>query len=200
MKDSQTMNLQFFAEEPPTPEPTPAQEVTPAPEPKKAPETKETPAEIMIPKTRFDEVNGKYKELQSKLDELLAEKNDQDRKTKEQQGKFEELYKSTADDLTKHKEQVKTTSNRVQQLEALINGMLEAKLKAVPKEFHDLIPGSMAPEARLEWLTQAESKGFFKSTKREEPVGAATNPGQAQTTDLNKLTPAQLLRAAYGSK
>ncbi|MBC9785099.1 hypothetical protein H1S01_11330 [Heliobacterium chlorum] len=160
----------------------------------------ETPSDIVIPKTRFDEVNNKYKDLQQKLDELLTEKADQDRTQKEQQGKFEELYKTTADDLTKHKTQVKEASKRVEQLESVITGLLDAKLKAIPEEYHDLIPKHLPPEARLDWLNQAEGKGLFRSLKREEPVGAATNPRLVQTIDMDTLTPAQLLRAAYGSK
>ncbi|MFT4413196.1 hypothetical protein ACLM5H_04970 [Fredinandcohnia humi] len=158
------------------------------------------PDEIMIPKTRFDEINTKYKEVQSKLDELLAEKQEADKKAKEEQGKFEELYKSTSDELNKTKDDFTKSSERVQTLENVINGLLEAKLNDVPEEFHDLIPSYMSPEQKLEWLANAEQKGLFGNKKQEEPVGESTNPSNAQTSDLNKLSPIQLLKAAYGRK
>ncbi|MZP28694.1 hypothetical protein GTO91_03040 [Heliobacterium undosum] len=173
---------------------------TTAPE---APATKEPegkPQEHLIPKSRFDEVNTKYKDVQGKLDQLLAERDTQAKKTKEQQGKFEELYKTAADELTKTKDGYKTASSRVEQLESVINGLLEAKLEGIPKDFHDLVPGNLTPEAKLEWLAMAEQKGLFGTGKQEQPVGQATNPAQAQTTDLNQLSSIQLLKMGYAQR
>ena len=80
--------------------------------------------------------------------------------------------------------------------------MLEARLAKVPEDFRDLVPGNLNPEAKLEWLTAAESKGLFKAVgqKKTEPVGEHTNPAGSQTSDLNQLSPMQMLRAAYGQK
>lgn len=164
-------------------------------------------ADHMIPKHRFDEVNTKYKEMQKQLDGLLSEKaenekkaTEAEKKTKEQQGKFEELYKTAADELTRTKDTHKLSSERVGQLESVINSLLEAKLENVPEEFRDLLPAHMTPEAKLEWLANAEKKGLFKPTKKDVPLGESTNPAGNQTNDLNKLSPMELLRAAYGSK
>ncbi|MTV51100.1 hypothetical protein GJ688_20125, partial [Heliobacillus mobilis] len=38
-----------------------------------------TPQEHLIPKSRFDEVNTKYKEVQGQLDQLLAEREQQEK-------------------------------------------------------------------------------------------------------------------------
>lgn len=163
----------------------------------------------MIPKSRFDEVNNKYKEMQKQLDALLAdkkkaddEKAKADKKAKEEAGKFEELYKTTAGELDKFKGESETAKTRIGELEAVINGLLEAKLAGIPEEFHDLIPSNLTPEAKLAWVTTAEGKGLFGSAqqKKNEPVGKVTNPNQQQTTDLNSLSPIELLRAGYGSK
>lgn len=156
--------------------------------------------EYMIPKSRFDEINTKYKDVQTKLDELLAEKERADKKAKEQSGKFEELYKTTSDELERTKRDFKDSAKRVQQLENVINSLLQAKLEGVPEEFRDLIPAHLTPEQKLDWLSAAEKKGLFKTTKKEEPVGGYTNPPPGQTSDLNTLSPIQLLRAAYGQK
>lgn len=166
---------------------------------------KETPkAEHMqmIPKARFDEINAKYKEVQAKLDQLLEERANAERAAKEQQGKFEELYNTANAELTKYKAEHKAASERAAKLESVINSLLEAKLEGVPEEFRDLIPSNLTPEEKLDWLTAAEKKGLFgaRDSKRETPIGKATNPGQNQTIDLNKLSPVAMLRAAYGAK
>lgn len=167
------------------------------------------PEEHMIPKSRFDEVNGKFKELQKQLDALTAEKTqkeqeqtERERKAKEEQGKFEELYKQTSKDMDGIKAENKTSKTRIQQLEAVINGLLEARLENVPEEFRDLVPGNLTPEQKLEWLSVAEKKGLFgaASQKKETPVGQPTNPAGGAVTDINTLTPGQLLRMAYGQK
>ena len=163
----------------------------------------------MIPKSRFDEVNNKYKDIQKQLDALTAEKTQKDtelaekeRKAKEEQGKFEELYKGANDELDRYKAESKTTKTRIQQLEAVINGLLEVKLEAVPENFRDLIPAHLTPEQKLEWLSAAEKKGLFGtvSQKKDVPVGSQTNPAGGATTDLNQMSPGQLLRMAYGQK
>jgi ribonucleoside-triphosphate reductase len=196
-----------------------AEELTPeTPEgktPEASAETKNTgkegskPEEHMIPKTRFDEVNSKYKDLQKQLDALTADKTqkkqeqtERERKAKEEQGKFEELYKQTSKDMDGIKAQHKEAKTRVEQLEAVINGLLEARLENVPEEFRDLVPGNLAPEQKLEWLGAAEKKGLFgvASQKKETPVGSQTNPAGGATTDLNTMTPGQLFRMAYGQK
>ena len=127
-------------------------------------------AEHMIPKSRFDEVNQKFKDLQSKLEEFTNEKSKAEterqkaeKKAKEEQGKYEELYKTTNDELGKFKDDHKNSSQRVTQLETVINAMLETRLANVPEDFRDLVPANLNPEAKLEWLTAAESKGLFKA-------------------------------------
>ena len=165
-------------------------------------------AEYMISKSHFNEVNQKFKDLQAKLDQFTnekakadAERQKAEKKSKEEQDKYEELYKSTSDELTKFKDDHKNASQRVTQLETVINAMLETRLANVPEDFRDLVPGNLNPEAKLEWLTAAESKGLFNvSQKKTEPVGENTNPAGSQTTDLNQLSPMQMLRAAYGQK
>ena len=166
-------------------------------------------AEHMIPKSRFDEVNQKFKDMQAKLEEFTNEKSKAEterqkaeKKAREEQGKYEELYKATNDELGKFKDDHKAASQRVTQLETVIKGMLEARLANVPEDFRDLVPGNLNPEAKLEWLTAAEAKGLFKAAtqKKNQPVGESTNPAGSQTSDLNQLSPMQMLRAAYGQK
>lgn len=158
--------------------------------------------EHMIPKSRFDEVNSKFKDVQTQLDTLLNEKQNAEKAAKEQQGKFEELYKTASDELNKFKDESKSGNDRVKQLEGVLEIMLNAKLEAVPEQYRDLVPANLTPEAKLEWLATAEAKGLFTSTtqKQNTPLGEGTNPNTKQNTDINTLSPQQLLRAAYGKK
>ena len=75
-------------------------------------------AEHMIPKSRFDEVNQKFKDLQAKLEEFTNEKSKADterqkaeKKAKEEQGKYEELYKTTSDELPSLRMNTRTQAN-----------------------------------------------------------------------------------------
>ena len=153
----------------------------------------------MIPKTRFDEVNARYKDVQTKLDELLAQKAQAEKEAQEKQGKYQELYETTTKELTDTKTKYTDVETRAQQLEGVINGLLETKLEAIPAELHDLIPEHLTPEGKLDWINKAEAKGIF-GKKQQAPVGETTSPSHSQAVDLNALSPISLLRAGYGSK
>lgn len=161
---------------------------------------KQPPTENMIPKSRFDEVNNKFKEVQKQLDALLKEKEQAEIESKKQQGKFEELYQTTLKERDTLKGEYETFSQRVQTLEGVINELVEAKLADVPEEFHDLIPSNLTPEQKLSWLANAEKKGLFGSSKKDTPVGGQTNPSSKQTVDLSQMSAMELLKAGYGQK
>lgn len=162
-------------------------------------ETSTKQTEHMIPKSRFDEVNQKFKDVQAQLNQLLDAKQEEDRKAKEEQGEFKQLYETTSQEFIQVKEQYQTVEERAKQLEGVINGLLESKLGNIPEEFHDLIPDNLTPEAKLDWINKAEVKGLF-GKKEQKSIGETSNPSQAQTTDLNALSPIQLMKAGYGSK
>jgi ElaB/YqjD/DUF883 family membrane-anchored ribosome-binding protein len=154
----------------------------------------------MIPKTRFDEINSKYKDVQSQLDELLTAKQQQEKQAKEEQGKFQELYEDTNKQLDSYKSQHEQSSERVKALESVMNDMLTAKLEAIPEDYHDIIPDGLSAEQKLAWVDRAEQKGLFGSKKFDEPLGEDTNPSQQETSDVNKLNPFQMLKNGYGRK
>jgi hypothetical protein len=157
------------------------------------------PTDHMIPKSRFDEVNQKFKDVQAKLDAILAEKQETERKAQEEQGKYQELYENTSKEFTQVKTQYESVETRAKELEGVINGLLETKLSTIPEDYHDLIPGNLTPEQKLDWINKAETKGLF-GKREQKPIGEASNPSHAQSFDLNTLSPVQLLKAGYGSK
>lgn len=163
-------------------------------------------AEHTIPKSRFDEVNGKFKDVQKQLDDLLKAKADADKAKADKEtedaakkGEFESLYTKTKADADKLKGDARVAGERVTSLEAVINGLLETKLATIPEDFRDLVPSNLTPEAKLAWVDAAEAKGLF-GAKEQKPLGSATNPGNTQTVDVNSLDPMQMFQAGYGKK
>jgi DNA repair exonuclease SbcCD ATPase subunit len=170
-------------------------------------ETKTEQKEHMIPKSRFDEVNNNYKALKDELDKMKAaqKKAEDERLAKEQEeaekrGEFEGLYKKAQTDLESVKAEHKSAKARVEALEGVIQGLLDAKLEAIDKEYHDLIPEGMTPEQKLAWVTNAEKKGIFGRKAANEPLGEQTNPRGNEEVDINKMNPLQMLLSGYSKK
>jgi DNA repair exonuclease SbcCD ATPase subunit len=162
-------------------------------------EAPKQPTDKFIPKSRFDEVNQKFKDVQSQLDALLAEKKETERRAQEEQGKYQELYENTTKEFSQVKTQYESVETRAKELEGVINTLIETKLSTIPEDFHDLIPGNLTPEQKLDWINKAETKGLF-GKREQKPIGESSNPSHAQSFDLNTLSPVQLLKAGYGSK
>lgn len=139
--------------------------------------------DLMIPKTRFDSVNTKYKETKKELEDL-------NNIYKELEGKSFEL----ADALDK-------AQARNQALEKVIQTLVDAKLSKIPEEYHDLIPENLSVEEKLDWITKAEEKGLFSSAINVGimRIGQPTNPSKQQTKDMSKFSPFQLLTMGYNS-
>jgi hypothetical protein len=181
MKKLLPLNLQLFAEE-----------NTSSDETKK---TEENTKEHMIPKSRFDEVNQRYKEIQAQMDQFLAEKTAAEKKSQEEQGKFQELYESTSKEFSEVKSQFESAQNRAKELEGVVNSLLATKLEGISEEFHDLIPGNLTPEGKLDWINKAESKGLF-GKKPQEPIGEMTNGNEYS----NGMTKEQFAKMSYSER
>lgn len=159
--------------------------------------------EHMIPKSRFDEVNEQYKTLKAQLDEITQAKEQEEIENKKKQGEFETLYNETSQELETYKSQVTEASERVEQLEGIIQTLVDAELEVVPEEMRDLVPENFTPEQKLSWITNAKQKGLFgtqKPSKQEQELGGSTNNQQQTDPDVSKMTVAELLRSAYGKK
>lgn len=156
--------------------------------------------EIMIPKSRFDEVNNAYKELKAKLAELEETHKKKEQEEAEKRGEFESLYNQTKADLEKVTQNYKTTQKRVEVLEGVINELLEAKLENIDEKYHDLIPENLTPEQKLAWVVKAEKKGLFGNTNAEIPLGEPTNPKAKEEVNVDKMNPLQLLLTGYSKR
>lgn len=160
---------------------------------------------IMIPKSRFDEVNENYKSIKAELDALKESKSqaekeaeEQARKDAESKGEYESLYNESKVQLEAVTKENDSNKDRVASLEKVINGLLETKLESIDKSYHDLIPDSLTSEEKLAWVDSAESKGLFgNKTNANEPVGKKTNGNGSHEVDVNSLSPIQLMMSGY---
>lgn len=163
----------------------------------------QNPPENMIPKSRFDEVNNKFKELQDQLDKINKQKEQDELDSKKKKGEFEELFNNAQNELETYKTQSQQTSERVTELEGIIQTLVDAELEAVPEELRDLVPANFTPEQKLSWINTAKQKGLFgtqTNPKEDEQLGGATNNQQQQQVDVSKMSVAEMLRSAYGKK
>jgi chromosome segregation ATPase len=159
--------------------------------------------EHFIPKTRFDEVNNKLKELQDQIAEANKQKEQEELEAKKKKGEFENLYTEASQELENTKTQFEQTSQRVEQLEGIIQTLVDAEMEAVPEAMRDLVPENFTPEQKLSWITQAKQKGLFgtqQNSKENEELGGATNNQQQTQPDISKMSATELLRSAYGKK
>lgn len=157
----------------------------------------------MIPKSRFDEVNNKFKDVQAQLDQLLQEKQNQELETKKKQGEFENLYEEASKEAERFKGESTQYSSRVQELEGIIEGMVQSKLEEIPEELHDIIPNGMSPEQKLQWIATAQSKGLFgakTNPKENEELGGSTNNNGEKHVDVSKMSATELFMSAFGRK
>ncbi|MDT0149988.1 hypothetical protein Q9R38_25955 [Priestia aryabhattai] len=159
--------------------------------------------ENMIPKSRFDEINSKYKEMQSKFDEMAkaSQQAEEQRQAKEKEeaekrGEFEKLYREKASEV----DNLITFKERTESLEGVINGLVETELQAIPEEFHDLIPENLNSEQKLSWINKAKSKGMFKVAEQEDvSIGKRTNPKETKR-DTKAMSAMEKLMMAYGKR
>lgn len=141
MSDTETLQMDT-----PTSPSQPAQPPAPAPagtdQAAPSAETQNTePADHMIPKARFDEINGKYRELLTQQEQAAKEREAIERKQLEEQNRFRELYEK-----------------EVAAREAAVAEMKALSLKALRRQIatDTGLPGGLAD--RLQGETEEELK------------------------------------------
>ncbi len=193
------LNLQFFGGEPggepsnlepsePTEpsNPTEPKNLEPTPATQEPNEPKKD--QIMIPKTRFDQVKQELDQLKTAQQQALIDE-------QKKQGEFEKLYGQASKELETYKKDFNSTKERAEHLEGIMTSMLNTKMETIPEEFHDLIPENLSPEQKLDWISKADAKGLFKD-KSQEPLGGQTNPG-AQKADLDNMPVNLMFQSGY---
>lgn len=154
----------------------------------------ESKKEIMIPKERFDEVNGKYKELAGQMEEMQKAKEAMEAQLAEMKQTSEATQTSITETTSKLEGQVK-------QYESLMQEMVTTKLSTIPEEMHELIPEGLSVEQKLSWINKAEAKGVF-GKKQIVEIGKPLNHSSEQdkAERVKKMNPLQALASFYAGK
>lgn len=83
---------------------------------------------------------------------------------------------------------------------AKLEGMVTAMTAELPEPLRALVPASLSPAEKLEWLTNAKKAGIFTPNGAPVPTTDAGKPKVTPTTpDLSKLPPSAKLAAGYGT-
>jgi hypothetical protein len=159
--------------------------------------TKQEQNENMIPKSRFDEINSKYKDMVSKLEAIEKDKSKQEKAEAEKRGEFEKLYREKEDEV----KNLAPFKERTQALEGIISSMVESELKAIPEDYHELIPENLSIEQKLDWINKAKAKGMFKVEDNTEKTIGDPNTNRKETKrDTKTMSAMEKLLSGYSKK
>lgn len=104
--------------------------------------------------------------------------------------------------VTQLNNDLKSKGDLVTEYEAMINGIIESKLEAIPEKLKELVPNNLGLKEKLEWINKAESNGLFKQEKQapDVEIGKPLNPkNPQQNIDTTKLSASSLMAMAYSN-
>lgn len=135
-------------------------------------ESQNTPAEVtktehMIPKSRFDEVNNKLKQLQKQIDDTAAAQADKEKQSLLEQNKYKELYEA----LLKEHEPLKQAQEKATRYQTALEASNQARLERIPEDKRGLIPEYDDPVKLGAWL--------------DRNLAIITEPSKPQPPNLN---------------
>lgn len=147
----------------------------------------DTATDHMIPKSRFDEINRRFKESQAQLESLQAQLSQQAKaqeqaKTAElkEQGKYKEAFDQATETITRLEAQVaeaKQLRATVEKYQATLTGLLESQRADLPESITTLLD-KLDPVEQLEWLT-----------KNKQAVTKPAEPGEKPRPQLASFNP-----------
>jgi ribonucleoside-triphosphate reductase len=143
-------------------------------------DSKNTDNEHMIPKSRFDKINDKAKDLEDKLKKIEEERQkDIEARLVEQQ-----QYKELAEKRGKELAEIQAKAQKVDAYEQTLTAVYEASLQELPEDMRDLVPDELNTQQKLNWL----SKNKSRLLKPISPDLGAGKRGGGGSSDV-KLTP-----------
>lgn len=148
----------------------------------------DVPAEHMIPKSRFDEVNTRLRELEAEkakrdqseraaADKAAAERGEWERLAGERQARLDAAESLSA-----------TAAERITAYEAEMERQYKARVKELPQEIRDMEPEGDAL-SRFAWIPKAEAAALKLAATRTPgtpsgPRGTGAAPAPYSTADL----------------
>ncbi|MFL0442049.1 hypothetical protein [Bacillus subtilis] len=92
--------------------------------------------------------------------------------------------------LKKSEAKVDDLKTQVKSLSTVVESLVENKVKAIPEEFHGLIPDGDAV-SKLAWITKAEESGLFTKQELNVEIGKPLELTQADPKAVSKMSPQQ---------
>lgn len=120
--------------------------------------------EHMIPKSRFDEVNNKFKELKKQLDDMQRSKSESETKSLEEQKRYQELYEK----LKAETDPIRQASEQLQRYRESFENSLKARIERIPEDKRRVIPAFDDPIQTMAWLDEAESLNLFGAPSKPQ--------------------------------
>jgi len=117
-----------------------------------------------IPYSRFSEEVSKRKALEDKLAKVEADKEAERLKSLADNSEYQKLY----DEAKPHVERAKA-------LEAVVAKSVDELMTKIPEDKRSLIPETLAPEAKLDYIHK--NFEFLTGKTGKETIGHGTNPG-----------------------
>lgn len=155
--------------------------------------------EHMIPKSRFDEINDKYKALAEKLATLEGERQQREAQTLAEQNRFKELYEQTKAQLDAL-QQVQQTAER---FKGSLQATNESRIAQIPEEKRHLVPEFDDPVSLSAWLDRAMPDLVTMTGKPKAPSldGGSGSPAGSSAPALSSTHDALAdVAAQYGYK
>jgi len=117
---------------------------------------KETPAEAqkseehMIPKSRFDEVNQKFRDAEKRFKALEKAAQDAETKRLQESEDYKALYEKAQGTIS----ELQPKADGADSAHATLKEVLEAQVEAIPNNKRDLVPDELSTEQQLAWIAK----------------------------------------------
>lgn len=157
-------------------------------------ETLKSESDHMIPKSRFDEINGELKKLRAELDAREKAERERTEKVLLEQARFQELAEKRGAELA----EANAKASKAEAYEAAVNRLLEAELASLPEEVKELVPSEYSPDKQIDWIAKNKAKLMKPSAPN---IGAGGLGAGAPNDPVSSLTAEELAVAkAFGVK
>jgi len=132
----------------------------------------------MIPLSRFNEVNEKAKQLETRLAQIEADQKAATERTLLEQKKFQELAESRGADLVK----AQAEASKVTEYETTLKDVLKSQIEGLPEEKRSLVPEQLTTAQQLSWL--AKNAAILKAPNAPDLGAGRGNGGQPPRIEL----------------
>lgn len=115
--------------------------------------------DIMIPKTRFDEVNNRLKSLEKEREnERKAARKAEEKRLAEQED-WKTLHEQAAQRLA----EIEPKAEFAEKAEEALQNYLKAEIDTLPEQYRDIVPDDLSTIGKLNWLAKNKAK-FMKAS------------------------------------